>query len=110
MSSLANKSCVPCRGDVAALKGRNLNSLHLEVTQWKVVTQHHITRTFNFPDFCKALHFVNRVGEVAEQKGHPSDILLAWDKAEVTLWTHNIDELTESDFIIAANIDRFYPG
>ena len=78
MSSLANKTCVPSRGDVPALKGRDLNSLHREVSQWKVVTEHHITRTFTFPDFRNALDFVNRVGEVAEQQGHHPDILLAW--------------------------------
>ena len=110
MSSLANKTCVPCRGDVPALKGRDLESLHREVSQWKVVTEHHITRTFTFPDFRKALDFVNRVGEVAERQGHHPDILLAWGKAEVTLWTHKIDGLTESDFIMAAKIDGLYPG
>ena len=110
MPSLANKTCVPCHGDVRALKGRDLESLHREVLLWKVVTEHHITRTFTFPDFRKALDFVNRVGEVAEQQGHHPDILLAWGKAEVTLWTHKIDGLTESDFIMAAKIDRLYPG
>jgi 4a-hydroxytetrahydrobiopterin dehydratase len=110
MSSLANKTCVPCLGGVPALKDRELKSLHREVSGWNVVTEHHITRTFTFPDFRKALDFVNRVGEVAEQQGHHPDILLAWGKAEVTLWTHKIDGLTESDFIMAAKIDRLYPG
>ena len=110
MSSLANKTCVPCRGDVPALKGRDLELLHREVSQWEVVTEHHITRTFTFSDFRKALDFVNRVGELAEQQGHHPNILLAWGKAEVTLWTHKIDGLTESDFIMAAKIDRLYPG
>ena len=110
MSSLANNTCVPCRGDVPALKGAELNSLHREVPEWKVVTEHHITRAFTFPDIRKALDFVNRVGEVAEQQGHHPDILLAWGRAEVMLWTHQIDGLTENDFIMAAKIDRLYPG
>jgi 4a-hydroxytetrahydrobiopterin dehydratase len=109
MSSLASKNCVPCRGGVPALKGRDLKSLRQEVPQWNVVNEHHITRTFSFPDFRKALDFVNRVGEVAEQQGHHPDILLAWGKVEVTLWTHKIDGLTESDFIMAAKIDGIYP-
>ena len=105
---LASQTCVPCRGDVPALKGRDPKSLHREVSQWKVVTEHHITRAFTFSDFRKALDFVNRVGELAEQQGHHPDILLAWGKAEVTLWTHKIDGLTDSDFIMAAKIDRLY--
>ena len=48
-----------------------------------------------------------KVGAVAEEQGHHPDILLAWGKAEITLWTHKIDGLTESDFIMAAKIDRF---
>jgi 4a-hydroxytetrahydrobiopterin dehydratase len=106
MSELASKTCVPCRGDVPAIKGKHLERLLQMVPQWKVVNDHHITRTFAFPDFRKALDFVNVVGELAEQQGHHPDILLAWGKAEITLWTHKIDGLSESDFIMAAKIDQ----
>jgi 4a-hydroxytetrahydrobiopterin dehydratase len=105
MTSLASKTCVPCRGGVPPLKGKKLDALHHQVPQWKVINEHHITRTFTFPDFKQALDFVNRVGAVAEEQGHHPDILLAWGKAEITLWTHKIDGLTESDFIMAAKID-----
>lgn len=108
MSELASKTCVPCRGGVPPLKGADLEKLHSQVRLWKVVNEHHITRTFVFPDFKQALGFVNRVGEVAEQQGHHPDILLAWGRAEVTLWTHKIEGLTESDFIMAAKIDQLY--
>ena len=108
MSSLATKTCVPCRGGVSALKGDALESLHKEIPLWGVVDEHHLTRLFTFPDFRKALDFVNRVGELAEQQGHHPDILLAWGKAELTLWTHKINGLTESDFIMAAKIDQLY--
>jgi 4a-hydroxytetrahydrobiopterin dehydratase len=106
MSSLASKTCVACRGGVPPLKGNELEALHKQVAQWKVVNDHHITRAFAFPDFKQALEFVNRVGAVAEAQGHHPDILLAWGKAEITLWTHKIDGLTESDFIMAAKIDQ----
>lgn len=105
MTSLAERNCVPCRGGVPALSGAALESLSPQVPDWKVVGGHHITRTFTFPDFKQALDFVNRVGALAEQQGHHPDILLAWGKAEVTLWTHAVNGLTESDFILAAKID-----
>jgi 4a-hydroxytetrahydrobiopterin dehydratase len=105
MSTLASKACVPCRGGVPPLKGKELEALRQQVPQWKVVNEHHITRAFSFPDFKLALDFVNRVGALAEAQGHHPDILLAWGKAEITLWTHKIDGLTESDFIMAAKID-----
>ncbi|PYV62364.1 MAG: 4a-hydroxytetrahydrobiopterin dehydratase [Acidobacteria bacterium] len=88
------------------LKGHDLAELHKQVADWQVVNEHHLTRQFKFPDFKQALAFVNRVGELAEEQGHHPDILLAWGKAEITLWTHKIDGLTESDFIMAAKIDR----
>ena len=80
MSELASKTCVPCRGDVPAIKGKHLEQLLQLVPQWKVVNDHHIVRAFKFPDFSQALDFVNRVGELAEQQGHHPDILLAWGK------------------------------
>jgi 4a-hydroxytetrahydrobiopterin dehydratase len=108
MSDLATKSCVPCRGNVPALKGSELKALHSQVPRWSVVEEHHLTRNFGFPDFKQALDFVNRVGAIAEQQGHHPDIVLAWGKAEVTMWTHKINGLTESDFIMAAKIDQLY--
>ncbi len=102
----ADKQCVPCRGGVPALKGKELESLHQSTPQWNVVNEHYLTRAFSFPDFKQALDFVNRVGALAEEQGHHPDILLAWGKAEITLWTHKIDGLTESDFVMAAKINR----
>lgn len=112
MSELASRTCVPCRGGVPPLKGKELAEVHKQLpdfAHWKVVNEHHLTRAFTFPDFGQALDFVNRVGAVAEQQGHHPDILLTWGKAEITLWTHKVDGLTESDFIMAAKIDKLQP-
>jgi len=76
------------------------------VPGWRVNEEHHISKTFTFPDFRQALGFVNRAGEVAEEQGHHPDIYLSWGKVEIKLWTHKIDGLTESDFIMAAKIDE----
>jgi 4a-hydroxytetrahydrobiopterin dehydratase len=103
---LADKKCVPCRGGVPPVTGQDLQTLLQSVPQWSAVNEHHLTRQFKFPDFKQALDFVNRVAALAEEQGHHPDILLAWGKAEITLWTHKIDGLTESDFIMAAKIDR----
>lgn len=106
MSSLAEKTCVPCRGGVPPLKGAELQKLSRQVDGWGVVEEHHIKKNFKFPDFRTALAFVNKVGELAEAQSHHPDIYLAWGKVEVTIWTHKIDGLTESDFILAAKIDQ----
>ena len=106
MTDLADKTCIPCRGGVPALKGEELSALASQVPLWQVVNEHHLTRKFEFPDFLKTLAFVNRVGEVAEQQGHHPDICFTWGKAEISIFTHKVDGLTEGDCILAAKIDR----
>lgn len=104
--SLAEKHCVPCRGGVPPLKGEFLEALKAQTPGWQVVDEHHLTKSFTFPDFRAALDFVNRIGAVAEAEGHHPDLYLAWGRVEVKTWTHKIDGLTESDFILAAKIDE----
>jgi 4a-hydroxytetrahydrobiopterin dehydratase len=106
MAELAEKTCVPCRGGVPPLTADQIAPLQAQVKEWEVVKNHHLEREFAFPDFKSALGFVDKVGAIAEEQGHHPDIYLAWGKARVTIWTHKIDGLTESDFILAAKIDR----
>ncbi len=106
--SLAQKHCVPCRGGVPPLAGAELENMKAQVLGWQVVDGHHLMKSFAFPDFRTALDFVNRIGEIAEQEGHHPDIFLAWGKVEVKTWTHKINGLTESDFILAAKIDQLH--
>src|SRR3954465_4476709 len=106
---LASKHCVPCRGGVTALKGKELSDLARQVPGWKVVNEHHLARTYDFPDFKSALELVNRIGAVAEQEGHHPNICFTWGKVEVTVYTHKIDGLTESAFIPAAKLGKL-PG
>ena len=104
--NLAQKHCVPCRGGVPPLKGDVLQELSAQLPDWKIVDEHHITRTFVFPDFKTALAFVNRAGAVAEAEGHHPDLFLTWGRVDVKTYTHKIDGLTESDFVLAAKIDH----
>ena len=108
--SLARKECIPCKGGVPPLKGEELEQLKEQVDGWDVIDEHHITKTYKFPNFVKALAFVNKVVEIAEEQGHHPDIFLTWGKAGIKTWTHKIDGLTESDFILAAKIDEIPEG
>lgn len=111
MNDLAAKSCVPCRGGIPPLAGHELDRLlDLLNNDWEVVNGHHLRREFRFPDFLSALGFTNVIGQVAEAEGHHPDIHLAWGRATVEIWTHKIDGLTESDFILAAKIEQAYGG
>ena len=105
MTKLASKTCVPCRGGVPPLKGNDILKLHKQVPKWEVIQEHNLSRTYHFHNFRPALDFVIKVGDLAEEQGHHPDIYLAWGKVQITIWTHKIDGLTESDFILAAKCD-----
>ena len=105
--SLSSRHCVPCRGGVPPLAGDELRALERELGGgWQVVGDHHLLKVFSFADFRAALEFTNRVGELAESEGHHPDIRLSWGRVEIEIYTHKIDGLTESDFVLAARIDR----
>jgi 4a-hydroxytetrahydrobiopterin dehydratase len=99
--------CEPCRGGVPPLKGEALEQLYRRLQAgWKVVDEHHLEKAYSFKDFREALAFTNRVGELAEKQGHHPDIYLAWGRVELKIWTHKIDGLTQSDFVLAAKADE----
>ena len=104
--NLASRQCVPCRGGVPPLSKEQIRPLLTQLTGWTIVDDHHLEKTFLFADFVQALTFVNHVGAVAEENGHHPDVYLAWGKVRLTIHTHKIDGLTESDFILAAKCDE----
>ena len=109
MTDLAQKKCIPCSGSVPALSAEARAKLLVELDAvgpgWRVEVGHHLTRDYSFPDFVTALAFTNAVGAIAEEEGHHPDIALRWGRVGITLWTHAIDGLTESDFVLAAKIE-----
>lgn len=107
MSTLAEKKCVPCRGDTPRLAEDSLTRLAAELgAGWRVVDEHHLEKEYKFKNFREALAFTNKVGELAESVNHHPDIFLAWGLVKLTLWTHSIGGLSESDFIFAAKVGQ----
>lgn len=106
MSELASKQCTPCQGGVPPFPPEKTAELLKQLNEWNVENNHHLSKTHTFPDFVTALDFTNRVGAIAEEQGHHPDLYLTWGKVKIDIWTHKIDGLTESDFILAAKIDE----
>ena len=107
MSELAQKTCIPCKGGVPPLKGEELKTLLEKLgNSWNLIKEHHLEKEYLFNNFREGLDFTIKVGELAENQGHHPDIYLAWGKVGLTVWTHKIDGLTESDFIFAAKADQ----
>src|SRR5277367_5606189 len=100
MNELTDKKFVPCKKGTLPLKGSELKRLSGQLKGgWKVTSKHHLERAFEFKNFREALAFTNKVGELAEEIQHHPDIYLAWGKVKLTMWSHEIDGLTENDFV-----------
>lgn len=109
VSTLAEKTCVPCRGGVPPLTAEEIEPLFQELKNWEVKDDNRLLKVYKFGDFKSALKLANKIGEIAEQEGHHPDLLVRWGELKIELWTHKIDGLTESDFILAAKIDKLKP-
>lgn len=92
------------------LSGEDLERRAQTLSGWSARDEHHLSKTFLFPDFKTALAFVNRVGEAAERMGHHPDLHLGWGRVNVETWTHDAGGVTESDFALAAAIDKEFTG
>lgn len=111
--SLAERRCVPCEGDVPPLTADAIAPLLAQLEGWRIEDggdHEQLVKTFRFPDFVQAVEFVNRITPVAEAEGHHPDLLVAWGRVRVQLWTHAAGGLTENDFILAAKVDRVEAG
>lgn len=109
MTKLARMSCKACSGDKPALRGDELRIYADEVPEWAVVKEHHLERTFKFPDFGQAMDFAMRIGMLAEEENHHPTVTFTWGKVSVRIYTHKVDGLTEGDFILASKIDAMLP-
>ena len=104
---LAQKECVPCKGGVPPLKGDALQKLYAELgSDWKLVNEHHLEREYKLKDWTEAMALANKVSDIAEQQNHHPDLCVGWGQVNVTIWTHKIDGLTESDFVFAAKVEE----
>ena len=107
MSKLADQKCIPCSVGTPPMEKDEIDKYERELNEeWQVIDEHHLERVFKFKNFKEALDFTNKVGEVAEKEGHHPDISLGWGKVKLTVLTHKIDGLSESDFVFAAKVDK----
>lgn len=106
---LANKSCIPCSGGVPTLSESESRDLLGRLgSPWRLNGEGHLEAAYLFDDFAGALGFANTLGTIAELEGHHPDLHVAWGRCGVEIWTHAIDGLSESDFILAAKAQRAF--
>ena len=112
MSDLANKKCIPCEGNIPPFNLEEIHKYLKKVDGWDVNSDdkkdYYIIKDFKFNNFLESQSFVNKVGEIAEQESHHPDIWFGWGYAKIKIQTHAINGLHESDFVLAAKIDKIF--
>ena len=109
MPDLQNKRCVPCETYVPPLLEDKENELLKELNNWTINRNeplHKLVKNFEYKDFKKAISFINKVADIANEEGHHPDIFISYNKVTLTLFTHFIKGLHENDFVLAAKIDH----
>ena len=110
MDDLANKKCIPCEGGIPAFDKSEIHKYLKKVDDWDVKSNedksYYLIKNFKFKNFEESLTFTNKVGEIAEQENHHPDISFGWGYCKIKIFTHAIKGLAESDFILAAKIDK----
>jgi 4a-hydroxytetrahydrobiopterin dehydratase len=108
-ATLAQNACVPVKSGTLPLAGDKLHALHKELdADWLLMKEHHLEKDYKFKGYAPAVAFTNAVAAIAEKQDHHPDLLLTWGKVQVTIWTHKIDGLTESDFYFAAKVEEAF--
>jgi 4a-hydroxytetrahydrobiopterin dehydratase len=105
---LADQKCVPCRGGTPPLTHEQIEPLARRLEGWTVEDDNKLIKAFKVSNWVEAVAFVNRITPVAEAENHHPDLYVRWGEVRVYLWTHKINGLTESDFYMAAKIDRVF--
>ena len=110
MSDLSEKKCIPCEGGIPAFDISEIHKYLKKVDGWKVESDENksyfLLKDFKFKNFVESQDFVNKVGMLAEIENHHPDITFGWGYANIKIFTHAIKGLAESDFILAAKIDK----
>tara|TARA_Y100001970_G_scaffold282282_1_gene394812 strand:- start:149 stop:544 length:396 start_codon:yes stop_codon:yes gene_type:complete len=110
MSDLADKKCIPCEGGIPSFDIQEIHKYLKKVDGWNVKTDdnktYYLLKEFKFQNFIESQNFINKVGDVAEKEAHHPDIWFGWGYAKIKIFTHAINGLHESDFVLAAKIDR----
>ncbi len=109
-TELAEKKCIPCRGGTPPLTAEEIRPLLEQLNDWTAEGNKKLIKSYKFKNFIEPVAFVNAIAQVAEAEGHHPDLYVRWGEVRAYIWTHKIDGLTESDFIMAAKIDRLYGG
>ena len=112
MNDLSKKKCIACEGNIPPFDKSEIHKYLKMVDGWKVKNNinksYYLIKDFKFKNFKESQNFVNKVGIIAEAENHHPDISFGWGYCKIKIFTHAIKGLAESDFILAAKLDKIH--
>lgn len=108
MTALADRTCRPIPASAGRLSADAVVALLAELGEPWRVTGDRLRRTYAVADFAAAVALVAAIGAIADAQDHHPDLTVSWGKVGLELWTHTVGGLSESDFIVAARVDRAF--
>ena len=110
MNKLSEKKCVPCEGGALPFDISEIHKYQKKVDGWNIIKDekniYFLEKKFKFKNFLESQKFVNEIGKISEEEGHHPEISFGWGYAKIKIFTHAIKGLHESDFVLAAKIDK----
>lgn len=77
----------------------------VRLPDWKI-RDNRLYRKLTFKDFKQAFSFMSSVAKLAEEQNHHPNWYNCYNIVEISLYSHDIDELSERDFELATAIDQ----
>jgi 4a-hydroxytetrahydrobiopterin dehydratase len=106
---LRDRPCVPCHAGTPALTEEQRRELAVQIPAWEL-RGGKLRRQLELPSFPAVMSLLGRIAELAEAQGHHPDFCVSYRRLELTLWTHAINGLSESDYVMAAKLDALLEG
>ena len=110
MTDLSNKKCIPCEGNIPPFDKSEIHKYLKKVDGWDVKkdnnASYYLFKDYKFKNFKESQNFIKKVGDLAEQENHHPDLSFGWGYCKIKIFTHAIQGLAESDFILASKIDK----
>jgi 4a-hydroxytetrahydrobiopterin dehydratase len=72
---------------------------------WKKV-ENKLNKNFKFKDFIEAFSFVTKIALISEKMNHHPDITISYNSVHIDLTTHDINDVSKNDIILAGKIEE----
>ena len=105
MRELAEKKCLSLKDGVTLITEQEYSDYLDQVDGWSIENQS-LTRKWIFKNHYQAISFVNAIAWISHSENHHPCITVGFKDVNVKYSTHDVNGISENDFICAAKVNR----